>query len=440
MNSEYAIEVQNVTKYFKSYTDKGNMLREKLIHIGRNKYEKRIILDNISFNIKKGEAVALIGKNGCGKSTTLKMLTRILRPNSGTIKEAGRVSSLIELGAGFHPDLTGRENIYINASIFGIKAKEVDQRIDDIIRFSELEEYIDNPVRTYSSGMYMRLAFAVAINVKADILLIDEILAVGDQAFQTKCFNKLQSLKEEGVTIVIVSHSLDQVQKICDRAIWIEAGRIRKDDAVRIVCKEYLEVMEENRRARAEKELLQQLEEEASRISQIQDENERKEADEKHKRYLSCRDICSQCGTDARRSGSGLAHYTEVELFDKDDRKSLRFKTGESLKLKLKYDCKDEKRKLNFVVGITRSDWIFCYGTTTLGETGRFISGKQSGELEFCINKLVLVDGKYVIDLWINDSDGNELDCIHSLMEFEIANDEMIDKGIAYMDANWSIR
>ena len=190
MKPENAIEVHEVRKFFKVYKDKGHMLRERLIHFNRNKYEKREVLKGISFDVRKGESVGLIGKNGCGKSTTLKLLTKILQPNAGSIDIQGRVCSLIELGAGFHPDMSGRENIYINASIFGIKAKEVDQRINDIIRFSELEEFIDNPVRTYSSGMYMRLAFSVAINVDADILLIDEILAVGDNAFQTKCFNK----------------------------------------------------------------------------------------------------------------------------------------------------------------------------------------------------------------------------------------------------------
>ena len=233
MKPENAIEVRNVRKHFKVYKDKGHMLRERIIHFSRNKYENREVLKGISFDVKKGESVGLIGKNGCGKSTTLKLLTRILRPNDGTIDIQGRVCSLIELGAGFHPDMSGRENIYINASIFGIKAKEVDKRLDDIIRFSELEEFIDNPVRTYSSGMYMRLAFSVAINVDADILLIDEILAVGDNSFQTKCFNKLKSLKDQGTTIVIVSHALGQVEKLCDRAIWIDEGLIRKDGPAR---------------------------------------------------------------------------------------------------------------------------------------------------------------------------------------------------------------
>ena len=168
-------------------------------------------------------------------------------PNEGSIEIKGRVSSLIELGAGFHPDMSGRENIYINAAIFGLTKKEIDARLEEIISFSELEEFIDNPVRTYSSGMYMRLAFSVAINVDADILLIDEILAVGDANFQIKCFNRLRQIKSEGVTIVLVSHSLQQIEQICDRTIWIQDGRIREDGKPREVHAAYSGFMGEKR-------------------------------------------------------------------------------------------------------------------------------------------------------------------------------------------------
>ena len=198
MQPENAIEVRDLTKKFKVYMDKGSQLKERVLFRKRNRYEERWVLNGISFNVRKGEAVGLIGHNGCGKSTTLKLLTKIIYPDSGTVEMNGRVSSLIELGAGFHPDMSGRENIYTNASIFGLSKKEIDARVDEIIAFSELEDYIDNPVRTYSSGMYMRLAFSVAINVDADILLIDEILAVGDAHFQEKCFEKMQEIKKNG--------------------------------------------------------------------------------------------------------------------------------------------------------------------------------------------------------------------------------------------------
>ena len=189
-----AIKVSNVKKQFRVYLDKGSSLKERFLSFKRNKYEVRTVLNGVSFEVGRGEAVGLIGHNGCGKSTLLKLLTRIMYPNEGNIEMNGRVSSLIELGAGFHPDMSGRENIYINAAIFGLTKREIDARLDDIIAFSELEEFIDNPVRTYSSGMYMRLAFSVAINVDADILLIDEILAVGDANFQMKCFNRLREI------------------------------------------------------------------------------------------------------------------------------------------------------------------------------------------------------------------------------------------------------
>ncbi len=242
-NNDNAIVVNNVYKKFKWVHNKPLTLKERLV-FWKNKSDVTYneVLKNINLNIKKGESVALIGVNGSGKSTLLKLMTKIIYPNSGHIITNGKLTSLLELGAGFHMDFTGRENIYFNASIFGLTAAEIDKRVNDIIEFSELGEYIEAPVRTYSSGMYMRLAFSVAINVDADILLIDEILAVGDQHFQDKCFAKLQELKDSGKTIVIVSHSLESVKKLCDRAVWLYQGEIRKDGNTKEVIDEYLKV------------------------------------------------------------------------------------------------------------------------------------------------------------------------------------------------------
>ena len=239
-DNEIAIKVSHVSKHFNVYYDKANTLKERLIFFNRNKKEVRNVLKDISLEIKKGETVALIGVNGSGKSTLLKLLTKIIYPNSGNIKVNGKLTSLLELGAGFHPDFSGRENIYFNASIFGLTKAEIDKRLDQIIEFSELREFIDNPIRTYSSGMYMRLAFAVAINVDADILLIDEVLAVGDQHFQEKCLKKMKELKEQGKTMVFVSHSMDSVRFLCDRSIWLNQGVIRADGETDEVIKEYL--------------------------------------------------------------------------------------------------------------------------------------------------------------------------------------------------------
>lgn len=239
-----AIEVKNVQKTFNVYLDKSNTLKESIVSIfKRNKKEKREVLKNVNLNINKGEAVALIGTNGSGKSTLLKLMTRIIYPNKGSIKINGKLTSLLELGAGFHPDFSGRENIYFNASIFGLTKKEIDSRIDQIIEFSELGSYIDNPVRTYSSGMYMRLAFSVAINVDADILLIDEILAVGDQHFQDKCIAKMKELRSEGKTMVFVTHSMGQVKELCTRAVWLCDGNIKMDGTTENVVDIYLDAI-----------------------------------------------------------------------------------------------------------------------------------------------------------------------------------------------------
>ena len=238
--SDNRIVVDHVYKTFNIYMDKANSLKEKLLFWNRNKKEKREVLKDINLTIKNGEAVALIGVNGSGKSTLLKLMTKIIYPNKGKITTYGKLTSLLELGAGFHPDFSGRENIYFNASIFGLTQKEIDDRIDKIIEFSELGSYIDNPVRTYSSGMYMRLAFAVAINVDADILLIDEILAVGDQHFQDKCIAKMKELKAQGKTMVFVTHSMNTVKEFCSRAVWLSNGVIKMDDEPDKVLEEYL--------------------------------------------------------------------------------------------------------------------------------------------------------------------------------------------------------
>lgn len=240
MNNEYVIDVDDVYKSFNIYYDKSNTLKERILFWKNSRKEKREILKGVTVKIKKGEVVGLVGVNGSGKSTLLKLMTKIIYPTKGKISTQGKLTSLLELGAGFHQDFSGRENIYFNASIFGLTKKEIDARLKDIIEFSELEEFIDNPVRTYSSGMYMRLAFSVAINVDAEILLIDEILSVGDQHFQEKCFKKIEELKEQGKTIVFVTHGLGSVKRFCTRAVWLHEGKIKMDGDVDTVIEEYV--------------------------------------------------------------------------------------------------------------------------------------------------------------------------------------------------------
>ena len=242
MKKNVAIEVKDLYKNFTVYYDKANTIKERLIRFGKGKKEEREILKGINLEIKKGDVVGLIGINGSGKSTLLKLMTKIIYPTKGTVETQGKLTSLLELGAGFHPDFSGRENIYFNASIFGLTKKEIDKRLDQIIEFSELQNFIDNPVRTYSSGMYMRLAFSVAINVDAEILLIDEILSVGDQHFQEKCFKKIEELKAEGKTIVFVTHGMGAVKRFCTRAVWLHQGEIKMDGKTDEVIDEYIKV------------------------------------------------------------------------------------------------------------------------------------------------------------------------------------------------------
>ena len=353
MNQDVAIEVQHISKSFKISYDKSKTLKDKVIFAKKDKYEIHQVLDDVSFTIEKGEAVGLIGHNGCGKSTTLKLLTRIIYPDSGEISIDGRVSSLLELGAGFHPDMTGRENIYTNASIFGLTKKEIDERLDEIIEFSELEEFIDNPVRTYSSGMYMRLAFSVAINVNADILLIDEILAVGDSNFQLKCANKMQELKKEGITIVIVSHSMGQIEELCDRCIWLDKGKIVSDGTPQYVHKLYMEFMGQARAERSEKE--RQLMEEAKNLD------------------LS---------------------ITKVECKNNAGEPRVAFSIDDDINIILYYKIKSP-RKVAVQFTVFRSDYMMCYERRTDAEKGTVLL-EGEGKIQLKLRKVQLLLGHYI--------------------------------------------
>ena len=417
MDENNAIEVRHVTKNFKVYFDKGTELKEKLLFWKRNAYENRTVLDDISFSVKKGEAIGLVGKNGCGKSTTLKMLTKIIYPNKGEIELKGRVSSLIELGAGFHPDMTGRENIYTNASIFGLTKKEIDARLDEIIRFSELEEFIDNPVRTYSSGMYTRLAFSVAINVDADILLIDEILAVGDANFQAKCFNKLREIKAEGTTIVIVSHSLGQIEQICDRSIWIKKGHIEMEGNPKDVHMEYLNYMNEERIDRLERERTE---------NQIREMQERKEKEEQEKRK------------NQKRYGSEDAKFTNIRMLDIDGKEQSTFKTGDTMILDLDYHVEKSVVDAVFGFGIFRNDGLWCYGTNTRIDRMDNFDIEKDGNFKVTISDLNLIPGQYWCDITIEFGEGNPVDYYKQAMKFEVVSN-VADVGVSRLPHKWEL-
>lgn len=424
MNSENAIEVRDVTKKFKIYHDKGNMLKEKALHWSRNKYEERWVLRGISFDVKKGEAIGLVGHNGCGKSTTLKLLTKIMYPDSGTIEMSGRVSSLLELGAGFHPDLSGRENIYINASIFGLTKKEIDQRVKKIIDFSELEDFIDNPVRTYSSGMYMRLAFSVAINVDADILLIDEILAVGDANFQVKCFNKLMEIKQKGTTIVIVSHSLGQIEQICERSIWIHDGLIRAEGSPRSVHREYLAYMGEQRNKIIAEESESSEEISAEIPSSVADSTAINPSTETKDSYTHV--------------GSGEIKITNAYMTDKNGVFKAAFATAQDLYLNIEFTTFKPVNKANFGVSIFRNDGVCCYGISTKDDDMNFFSINKNGQIRLLFKNIALLAGKYDVNIGIEDDIRNGIDYVDKACSFEIytTNEEV---GAFYLPHKWEV-
>lgn len=359
--SEYAIEVNNVSKKFKIYFDKGYSLRDKLLFWKRNRYEELKVLQNVSFSIKKGEAVGLIGHNGCGKSTTLKMLTRIMYPDSGKITMNGRVSSLLELGAGFHPDMSGLENIYINASIFGLSKKEINKRLKDIIEFAEIGDFLNNPVRTYSSGMYARLAFAVAINVDADILLIDEVLAVGDAKFRDKCLKKLKEIKEQGTTIVLVSHSLGQIESFCNRTIWLHNGQICKDGTPKEVHKEYLD-------------------------------------------FMNGKPITSPTITYPIK-------FTKSKFLDKNNNEITSLTTGSSLKLDISYEVDSQivGKDPVFTIRIFNKDNVYCYGTNTIMDKIETKPLEKEGKISIVLSNLWLISGIYRIDFVIKNNNMQDI-------------------------------
>jgi ABC-2 type transport system ATP-binding protein len=412
-----AIRVNDVNKKFKIYYDKGQSFKEKLLFQNRNYHENRWVLRGVSFEVKRGEAVGIIGENGCGKSTLLKLLSRIMYPDSGSIEIQGRVSSLIELGAGFHPDMSGRENIYTNAAIFGLTRPEIDHRLESIIEFSELQEFIDNPVRTYSSGMYMRLAFSVAINVDADVLLIDEILAVGDVNFQAKCFNKLREIKGEGTTIVLVSHSLAQIEQICDKTIWIQDGLIKLEGEPRNVHTEYIDFMGHRRQEAIEK-----------KEKTIAAEHQASETDSEP----------SSEETDGKisRTGNGKARITSISSYNSELNEQSVFRTGEFIKLKVEYHVHENINDAVFGIAVYRNDGVHCYGVNTKIDYLNEFTIKENGFFEIDLKRVTLLPGSYTFDIAIEEQDGIPVDYFRNAYRIEMYS-PINDVGMLRIEHEW---
>lgn len=422
------IEVNHIYKDFRVYKDKSHTFKDRVLFARRNAYTLNHVLKDVSFEVHRGETIGLIGHNGCGKSTTLKLLNRIIYPDKGSIVMHGKISSLIELGAGFHPDMTGRENIYINATIFGLKRKEIDARLEDIIRFSELEEFIDNPVRTYSSGMYMRLAFAIAINVDADILLVDEILAVGDANFQKKCFDKLAEIKRQGCTIVIVSHSMDQIKSICDNVLWIDHGEIREQGDAVTVCNNYLFEMENLAERRIRQELIAQGKNPAEAPDIL---------------YPPLR-TAPQAGEYARRMGDMQVRFERVTLCDDTGRLCTQFRYNSPMEIP--YELTDDRvpRKgeqmsaVHVIFRIFRNeDGGLCAAFDSADACREDTHRGSCRNGKFRIPSLHLAQGRYIIDAAIEGRDGQVYDCLLHLIEFNVSCDARYGTGVAAMQNEW---
>jgi ABC-2 type transport system ATP-binding protein len=386
--ADAAIAVEDVSKRFRLYHDRNQTLKAAVVRGHRARYEDFWALRHVSFDIERGETFGIIGPNGSGKSTLLKCLSKILRPEEGRIEVRGAMSSLLELGAGFHPELSGRENVYLNAAILGLTRKQVDARFDEIVDFAGLERFIDMPVKNYSSGMYVRLGFAVAINVDPEILLIDEVLAVGDETFQRKSAEKISEFRDSERTVVIVSHGLGQVRSLCDRVAWIEAGKVVKVGPAPEVVDAYTGDTHEDRDTTA---------------------------------------------TGATRWGTGEVRIGEVELLGADGQPARHIRSGDRMVVRVAFSAPRPVRDPIFGVSIEHVDGQLVAGTTTLRQGLTISAVHGPGEVEVVIPALPLAEGTYDLSVAIVDrTEKNPYDYWRRPIRFDVLHGERVVVG--YVD------
>jgi ABC-2 type transport system ATP-binding protein/lipopolysaccharide transport system ATP-binding protein len=408
-----AIEVKNLSRIYQKYSSahrfktfksamlKGDFFRslrpDELVHA----------LDNVSFKVEKGTTFGVIGENGSGKSTLLKVVTGIAKPTSGEVAVRGKVSALIELGAGFHPEITGRENIYINGIMLGLSKKEISQKYEDIVRFAELEEFIDAPVKTYSSGMYMRLGFSIAINVNPDILLVDEVLAVGDASFVPKCLDRIDDFRRRKKTILFVSHDLSTVEKICDRVAWLKRGRVMTIGEPRRVIDAYLQDVAEKQEDDFEMRRQEVIQEESF-------EEERRE----------------------NRWGKREIEIKKVRLIGPDGKEKHVFAPDEDMSIEMEVEAFSQIKDFVFGIGIFNSQGICCYATNTLQEDYRAVRIEGEGKVTCRLEELHLINGTYYLDVATHKRDGYPYDYHRNLYSFLISS-RYKDSGIYRPPHDW---
>ncbi len=407
------IEVQHVAKRFATHRERARSLQQAFIRLIQRapvpEHNFFWPLRDVSLTVRRGDTIGIVGPNGSGKSTLLKLITGILEPTSGAIHVRGRVSSLLELGAGFHPDLTGRENIYLNGSIYGLNRQQMDARLDEIIDFAELGDFIDTPVKHYSSGMYVRLGFAVAIHTEPDILIVDEVLTVGDQGFQQKCLERIYELKRRGIAILLVSHSLSDLEQLCDRAVWIHEGYVRQDGASAEVVDRYLAFANDRYyERRAERQAGRDAD--APRIEQSES-----------------------------RWGTGQAEITGVELLDGNGQPSHHFDTDGPLHLRLRYQTHEPIERPAFGLAIYRRDGVHINGPNSVHEGVAIDKIDGAGTVDYVIEELPLQAGHYEFTVALYNTDSTvAFDHHHRLYPFEVRTPAARRaEGVVHLDARW---
>lgn len=393
-----AIAVENVSKRYRLYHERNQSLKAALLRRRRMKFEEFWALKDVSLEIPTGETFGLIGENGSGKSTLLKCMAKILRPDQGSIAVVGKVSALLELGAGFHPELSGRENIFLNGSILGLSQRELERRFDEIVAFAGLERFIDTPVKNYSSGMYVRLGFSVAINVDPDVLLVDEVLAVGDEQFQRKCNEKFADLKAAGKTLVIVSHGLSAVRNLCDHVAWLEHGVLKQVGGAGQVVDAYVGVAHQDRE--------------------------------------------SSPDGHGSRWGSGEARIERIEVLDSRGMPTTKVRTGDSVTFRFHYNSPELLERPVFGMALFTLEGTLVTGPN-LRDGGTVPERLQgSGYVDLEVPRLLLLPGTYDVSASLTDySFLHSYDHRHRATRFdvEMGMPRETQGGLVSMGGTWSV-
>lgn len=412
------IELRNVSRQYEMQRARRRSLQEIFISLFRRQSTRREAfwpLLDVSFAIYPGDSVGIIGPNGAGKSTLLKLVTGILPPTTGDLIVNGRISSLLELGAGFHPDLTGRENIYLNGSIYGMTRRQMDRRLDAIIDYAELGEFIDTPIKHYSSGMYVRLGFAVAIHTDPDLLLVDEVLAVGDAAFQRKCLNSIQHFRDEGGTLLFVSHDLNSIQSICKRVLWLEHGKIQAEGHPTDVIMAYLHYLAEK-------------------------EEERVQREEKASGQFDAQKDEAMSSKSPRRWGTGQVQITAVELCDAENQPHITFHNGATLKIRLHYQADQPVEKPVFGLAIHHKNGTHICGPNTKFDELALPQVQGAGIIDYCIPSLPLLEGDYTVSVAVvNESLAETYDYHDRLYSFQVYRGKAKEYyGLVTLNGRWA--